>query len=211
MPLRFTKQDHDRVAAAIARAENGTSGEIYAVFARASADVTPISYAVAMALCIVSGFLAAVLAALAGHAVAAVDLAFGQVVGACLLLALLRFAPRLRRLFVPGFLARMAAARVAREQFLAHNLQSTARRTGVLLFLSEAEHYAEVIADDGIAAQVPPEAWTGIVDTLVRAGRDDSLADGFVEAIAAAGALLAQHFPQDDAGLNEIPDRLVEI
>lgn len=211
MPLRFNRQDHERVAASIARAENGTSGEIYAVFARASADVTPISYAVALALCIVSGLLTALVAALAGHEVAALDLAFGQVVGACLLLALLRAVPRLRRLFVPGFLARMAAARVAREQFLAHNLQSTSGRTGVLLFLSEAEHYAEVIADEGIAARVPPEAWTGIVDTLTRAGRDDRLSDGFVEAVAAAGALLAQHFPQDDAGLNEIPDRLVEI
>ncbi len=211
MALTFTQADHQRISAAITRAERATRGEIYAVFARRSADVTPVSYAAALALCLLCGLVASALGALAGHALPAVALALGQCIGAIVLLGALRFHPGLRDLFVPGILARAAAARVAREQFAAHNLHVTQGRTGILIFVSEAEHYAQIIADTGIAERVAPEAWSGMVDTLIRAARDDRLADGLVEVIAEAGAVLEQAFPADGQSVNELPDRLVEI
>ena len=42
----------------------------------------------------------------------------------------------------------------ALRQFAAHGLQHTKLRTGVLIFVSVAERYAEVLADAGIDQKV---------------------------------------------------------
>ena len=44
----------------------------------------------------------------------------------------------------------------ALRQFGAHGLQHTELRTGVLIFVSVAEHYAEIVADAGIDQKVTP-------------------------------------------------------
>jgi len=45
----------------------------------------------------------------------------------------------------------------AMHQFLAQGIHLTERRTGVLIFASVAERYAEIVADNGINAKVQPE------------------------------------------------------
>ncbi|TIX99580.1 MAG: TPM domain-containing protein, partial [Mesorhizobium sp.] len=71
----------------------------------------------------------------------------------------------------------------------------TTARTGVLVFVSIAEHYAEVIADSGIDSRVGQDVWDSVVRDLTAHARDDRLADGFIKAIEATGAVLAEHFP----------------
>ena len=44
----------------------------------------------------------------------------------------------------------------AMNQFLTHGIHLTEHRTGVLIFASVAERYAEIIADSGINAKVRP-------------------------------------------------------
>lgn len=211
MPLRFSAQDHDKISQAIRDAEAHTSGEIYAVFARKSHDGTSLAFAMALALCMAIGFFASLVAAMIDHPVNALTLSVGQVIGAGLLCLALWLFPALRRVFVPDSVANAAAAKVARAQFLAHNLHITAGRTGVLLFVSEAEHYAEVIADTGIHQHVAKAEWQEIVDLLTQAAQKDRLVDGFIEAIGRSGTLLSVHFPATAEGRNELPDRLVEI
>ncbi|KAA0969416.1 TPM domain-containing protein [Aureimonas fodinaquatilis] len=211
MPLRFSTQDHDRISLAIRDAEKQTAGEIYAVFARQSHDGTALAFAMALALCLAISLIASLIAALVGHPVNALTLALGQGLGAGLLCLALWRVPALRQLFVPNFVASAAAAKVAQAQFLAHNLHVTSGRTGVLLFVSEAEHYAEVIADSGIHQHVSEADWQQIVDVLTKAARQDQLVEGFVEAIRRSGALLSVHFPPTAHGRNELPDRLVEM
>jgi putative membrane protein len=97
------------------------------------------------------------------------------------------------------------------RQFLARNIHLTAARTGVLIFVSLAEHYAEVIADSGIDSRVEQRVWDDVVRDLTAAARDDRLADGFVTAIEAVGRVLAEHFPLSPGDANELDDRLVEI
>jgi hypothetical protein len=46
----------------------------------------------------------------------------------------------------------------AMHQFLAHGIHLTEHRTGVLIFASVAERYAEIVADSGINAKVQPES-----------------------------------------------------
>ena len=65
----------------------------------------------------------------------------------------------LRFAIVPNSIQRARAHQKAVEQFLAQNLHTTKGRTGVLIYVSFAEHYAEVIADDGIYKKVPHDPW----------------------------------------------------
>ncbi|MCY1365428.1 hypothetical protein D9M69_522730 [compost metagenome] len=87
----------------------------------------------------------------------------------------------------------------------------TEHRTGILLFVSMAEHYAEVIADAGIHARVEQEEWNGIVATLIHHASRKQIAEGFVLAIGQAGILLEMHFPAGDNDINELDDHLIEL
>ena len=78
-----------------------------------------------------------------------------------------------------------------------------------LLFVSVAERYAEIIADEGINERVAPGTWKDIVDGLTAAIGSGHPADGFVTAIAAIGAILAKHFPPGTRSPNELPDHLI--
>jgi putative membrane protein len=53
--------------------------------------------------------------------------------------------------------------------------------------------------------------WDSIVAGLLDDARNGRLADGFVAAVAAVGALLAEHFPVGAQDVNELDDHLVEI
>ena len=59
----------------------------------------------------------------------------------------------------------------AMKQFLSRNIHLTTARTGVMLFVSLAERYAEVVADAGINSRVPQETWDGVVAGLVAHAR----------------------------------------
>ena len=80
-------------------------------------------------------------------------------------------------------------------------------RTGVLLFVSAAEHYVEIIADKGINDVVADDAWQDIVQNFVQHVKQQQVTDGFLTAIAACGELLADHFPATDKDINELPNQ----
>ena len=117
----------------------------------------------------------------------------------------------LRIALVPRRIKRARAHRHAVEQFLAQNLHVTKARTGVLIFVSMAEHFAEVIADEGIYEKVPPETWDGVVDELTRHIGKRETADGFVTAINMCADTLARHFPPGSGDDNELPDHLIVL
>ncbi|MGU3576207.1 TPM domain-containing protein [Brucellaceae bacterium C25G] len=202
---------HKQISAAIADAEEGTSGEIYAVLARRSDD-----YFFAAGFVFTCGILlsAVVMAFLAHYYWFDIALPrFGlAILGAfvCAML-LLWFLPPLRVLLVPRRILYKRAHLNAMQQFLARNVHLTSQRTGILLFVSLAEHYAEVVADAGIHAKVEQEEWNAIVAVLMSHAKKDAVSDGFVEAIALSGQLLKKHFPDDGNANNELEDRLVEL
>ncbi|MBB09827.1 MAG: hypothetical protein CL550_02610 [Alcanivorax sp.] len=111
---------------------------------------------------------------------------------------------------VPRRLQRMRAAGLARQAFLEQGLHRTRGGTGLLIFVSEAEHYVEILADQGIARHVDDSEWQTIVDafiTRVKAGR---VAEGFQECVAACGDKLATHVPATEQK-NELPNHLIML
>jgi putative membrane protein len=84
-------------------------------------------------------------------------------------------------------------------------------RTGVLIYLSLAEHRAEIVADEAITGKVEPEAWGAAMADMLAEIRQGRIADGLGAGVRDVGAILAQHFPRSDDDTNELPDRLIEL
>lgn len=87
----------------------------------------------------------------------------------------------------------------------------TTGHTGVLIYLSLAEHRAEIIADAAIASKVSPETWGLAMKAMLDPLRDGRMAEGMVAAVAEVGKVLGEHFPRGEDDVNELPDRLIEV
>ena len=203
----LSARDHENITAAIRAAEKKTSGEIYAVVAHQSDDYF-----------FVSGFIAGVWSLVLGLFVAlvlpeirAIELAIALVASLASFLLVFHFFPEWRLLFVPKSLGYRRASANAVRQFLAHGIHATSDRSGILIFVSLAERYAEVVADEGINSKVPQEEWNEMVATLTEHAAKGELAAGYLEAIEQAGELLASNFPPVKGQKSELDDRLVEI
>jgi putative membrane protein len=102
--------------------------------------------------------------------------------------------------------------RVRRRAFI-HFRTSAEKRTrastGVLLYLSLAEHRAEIIADEAIHSKVAQEVWGDAMAALVAAVRAGRPGDGMAEAVTKIGDVLAEHFPRSADDTNELSDRMI--
>jgi putative membrane protein len=204
-PQPFSLEDEAAIAAAITRAEAKTSGEIVVVVAVASDGYRSF------------GLLWAALLALA----VPMPLIFAtkwpveyiyllQLAMFFICLVLFQWDP-LRYELVPKSVRRARAHQRAVEQFLVQNLHTTKGRTGVLIYASFAERFAEVIADEGIYNKVPPSTWEDVVGELTNHFASGTVTQGFIRAIERCGKILAKHFPPGTADKNELPNHLIVL
>lgn len=202
----LSEQDLASVAEAIRTAELRTNGEIVTVVAQRSESYAwPTLLGIALIALIVPGISMPYVGIVSSG-----DLFFIQLITLALLGALLLIQP-LRMALIPDAMKRQACAARAREQFIERGLHLTMGRTGILIFVSVAERYVEILADEGIDAQVDPETWQTILDTLIADIRANRVADGFRKAVKNVGDILAEHVPAEDKNPNELPDRLFVI
>jgi putative membrane protein len=223
--MRLTQADHARVTAAVAQAERATDGEIVTVVAGQSDAY----HDVALHWTVLGMLLAlAVLATWPGlvetlHGIVADPWSEPPTIRAALTTALIVAAVafllfRLLFAWAPLRLAltpRATKARRVRRRalglFRASAEQRTRAATGVLLYLSLAEHRAEIIADATIHTKVTPDVWGEAMAALILGLRDNRPGDGMAEAVAQIGAVLAEHFPRSHDDTNELPDRLIVL
>lgn len=207
----ISPDDRRRIADAIRTAETQTGGEIYAVLAQRSDDYFYVAGFVACCGMIITAVLAAFAAHYYWFDLSLPRFALAIMAAFVCIIALLAFVPALRMMLVPHRVRYRRAHLNALQQFMARNVHLTQKRTGILLFVSLAERYAEVVADAGINAKVEQKDWNKIVALLSAHAAKGTVADGFVEAINGAGILLAQHFPKQAHEENELEDHLVEL
>src|SRR6266446_3522799 len=125
--------------------------------------------------------------------------------------ALVLSLPMIRFRIVPKRRMRTRAHAEAMHQFLAQGIHLTEHRTGVLIFASVAERYAEIVADSGINAKVQSDVWSKAIAAMISAIKDGRPGDGFVVAVDLCGAELARHFPPGSLNPDELPNKVVEI
>jgi putative membrane protein len=196
-----SEADQIRIAEAVRAAESRTRAELVCVLARTSStyEYLPLVWAALLALAAPWPLIALTLwsaSAIFGLQLAVFLAALGVL-----------SRPFLRLRLVPRTIRRRRAHRAAAEQFLTRGLHRKSDRTGVLIFVSEGERYARIIADDGVARLVEQDQWTAAIDTLIAHARAGRVADGYIAAIALCGEVLARHLPPLAEPVNELSDR----
>ncbi len=221
----LSAQDHAKVSEAVGAAERHTSGEIVTVIAERSDGYSDIALAwaalFAFTLLTLAAFFPQVLlsplSAVLGHWNAAwtpaelFTIASSLGILAFLLAWLAQLSEPLRLALVPGRVKTDRVEDRAIELFKVGADRRTHGRTGVLIYLSLAEHRAEIVADEAITGKVEPEAWGAAMADMLGEIRQGRIADGLVAGVHDVGAILAQHFPRAEDDTNELPDRLVEL
>lgn len=198
--MAITPQDHARISDTIRAAEQNTSGEIICVLARSSSEYTAVPALVGALCALVVPWAFVLLTQWSVHRILAVQLfVFVLVTFVCA-------STPLGMALVPRRIKRTRAHRAAMEQFHTRGLARLGNRAGVLIYVSLAERYARIIADDHLAAKVPAGEWRAAVDSLTSHMKDGRIADGFVAAIARCGAVLREHAPGAQSG--KLPDRI---
>ena len=203
---RLTPEARKRLVEAIRAAEAQTRAEFVVVIAR-RADAyffPPIALAAAGAL-LVPGLLWIARITQDFVLLYAIQLAVFA------LLAVLLRLPSILPFLIPASVGIARSRRLAREAFYRFGLHRTRERTGALLFAALAEHYVEIIADDGVDEAVPAGAWNEIVRTIVDAAKADGPAVGFESGLALLGKTLGDVLPRRPDDRNEIADRLIDF
>jgi putative membrane protein len=222
--MKLTARDSQLVADAIRAAEARTDGEVAAIVAQNSDSYHDVvlhwSLLVALLPLSISAAFPALLSWGAGFLVSEWEEAPGLQLMLMILLVKTVIVFLVARLVIGRPAIRMAltpaatkARRVRRRAIMLFRTgteQRTATATGVLLYLSLAEHRAEIVADAAIHAKVAPEAWGEAMAVLIAAVRDDRPGEGIAAAIAKIGDVLSTHFPRGDDP-NELPDRLIVL
>ena len=223
--LNISVADHDRISAAVSAAEGQTDGEIVTVVAPKSDSYHDVGlhYAVAamLALLILVAAFPAAFSRLAVQIAGGWDhdvpvpIQLTMLLGAEISIFLIvRYALAwmpLRMRLTPGATKERRVRRQAVTLFRACAKGRTRGRTAILLYLSVAEHRAEIIADEAISAEVAPERWGDAMEALVTHLHAGDAAQGMIEAIGKIGAILAEYVPKSDGNPNELPDRLIEL
>lgn len=203
--MDISEEDRARISTAIRAAEAQTSGEIVCVLARTATHLTALPILIAALIALALPWMLVALTEFPVERILLLQIAV------FLILAVVLSLPRVQVLLLPRAVRRRAAHRLAMEQFLIRGIARKKDGTGILIFVSLAERYARIIADERIAAHVPQSEWQSAVDALVVDIRSGHIADGFVAAIAACEKVLAAHFPRTQMSRDELPDRIYLI
>jgi putative membrane protein len=207
MPF-LTENDAERIEQAVAAAEGQTAAEFVTVIAGASGHYLYLpTLAAVAAMLLLSGVALIVPRPLP---VTIVQFYIGQVLVFIALYGLFRWWPVRRRL-VPRHIQRERARHRAHQTFLDLGLADTRDRTGVLLFVSVAEHYVEIITDRGVRSVVDDSVWANTIAEFTATVRRGRIADGFVEAVNACARVLTERLPPRTGDVNELPNRPLEL
>ncbi|WP_227370238.1 TPM domain-containing protein [Halomonas sp. M20] len=128
--------------------------------------------------------------------------------GTFILLGLLFRMPKITTRLIPRSVRHWRASNLARRQFLEQNLHHTSGETGMLIFVSEAERYVEILVDRGISNRLKDETWQSIVATFTQQVKEGQTLQGFLTCIESCGEHLKREVPATHER-NELPNRLV--
>ena len=201
----LTEHEQRQVAEAIARVEKTTDAELVTVLAARADDSAyiPLLWASLIAL-VVPG----VVHYLSGY-LTMYTLLVAQWVTFIVLCLVFRL-PKVTTRLIPRSVRHWRASNLARRQFLEQNLHHTVGSTGVLIFVSEAERYVEILVDDGISKRLDDSNWDAIVQAFTQQVKQGQTLAGFIACVEACGELLKVHVPVTQTR-NELPNRLVVL
>jgi putative membrane protein len=115
----------------------------------------------------------------------------------------------LRRLLTPRQLALHGVAQAAKAEFLDRGITETRDRSGVLIYVSQTERRASVIADRGVHAHVEPNAWQSAVEDIKRSVQQHEDGVRLAACVQALAPILQAALPRRADDINELSDAVV--
>lgn len=224
-PIYLSAEEHDRISAAVGKAEQASAGEIVTIIADRSDGYTDVALAWAAAATLAA---LATIAAAPDFFLSLYDRLIGgwghewsarAILGLAAIVAVLKFSSvvlvqfwqPLKFLLIPGAIKTARVHDRAVRAFRIGAERRTRGRTGILIYLSMREHRAEIVADEAIATRVDPDVWGEAMEALIGELKQNRVADGMIAAIERVGAIVAAHLPPPSHDANELPDRLIEV
>jgi putative membrane protein len=203
---KLTKEAKERIRQAVQKAEKSTSGEFVTVIAKKSDDYLhiPLLWASVLSLLVPVIFLF-ILKIHNGF------LIFNVQAATLVFFFLVLQIDFLKMLFVPRAVKQLRARRNAYLQFYEQGVSNTKDRSGILLFVSMAERYVEIIADEGINKKVDGNFWEIIVNEFILKVKENRIEEGFIDTIEKCSEILSRHFPIKPNDKNELSDHLIEL
>ena len=221
----MTDEGRAKVSAAVSAVERRTAGEVVTIVTQQSDDYAEVpllwsifvAFLALAALALFPDFYLGIYDRLTGSWVQ--EWQPQEVFGIALLVASLKFAGMwllqlwrpLRLFLVPGPIKHERVRARAIMCFKVGAERRTHGRTGILIYISMAEHRAEIVADEAIAGKVDPMVWGEAMAAMLAHVREGRVAEGMVAAVEKVGAVLEEHFPIAEGDTNELPDRLIEV
>jgi putative membrane protein len=190
-----------RIEAALAAVQVRTSSQIVCVLARASSsyELMPLVWSILLGL-------ASPWPMLVFTHLSAERIYLTQLVIFFAALAILSLTP-LGILMTPRSVQRGNAHRAALGQFMIRGLSHSAARGNILIFVSMAEHYGRIVADDGAAQAISQDQWQTVVDKMLADIKRGNVDDGLIAAASRCADLLAPKFPPGEGDAQKPPRR----
>lgn len=196
------QHEADCIAQAVKEAEARTTTEIVVCIRDSSGQDRGVAALVGLIALVLAQVLAGILAPEAGlFPMLVVSLAVG--VAAFLLSDWLDLGLKL----LPPVMVMEAARDAARAAFLDRGVDRTPDRNAVLLFVSRAERYVEILPDRGLADAIPGQRWRNVTAKFRANARRDGMVPAVAAAVAELGAVCAGPFPATRENPNLISDR----
>jgi uncharacterized membrane protein len=85
-------------------------------------------------------------------------------------------------------------------------MDKTAQRNGVLIYVATTDHKFAIIGDAGINKLVPEDFWDKTKDAMLTCFKEGDVFQGLVTGIERAGKQLQRYFPFQTGDKNELSD-----
>ena len=202
----FTKEEQQRIEAAVTAAEAKTSGEIVPMVVDASYDYPRAELIGAGTLALASGLV--------------VSWAFGGesiwwflpvfILGFFVFQQLIRRLPELKRKLIHPDEMSIEVKEKALVSFLEQELHHTRDRSGILILISLLERRVQVLADSGINEVVPEHSWEEIVSIITAGLKTGDACAAVCRAVERCGELLTTNVPIKHDDRDELPNLIIE-
>jgi putative membrane protein len=199
----LSEADGKKVADAVARAEKSTAGELVVVCARRSDDYGATRGVLSLLLALGATQEAHYLWPEQPFVYLLLLLAF-----VCVCLYWLFGVGPVLRSVVPSSRRSARVMERALQAFAEEGVCNTRDRSGVLIFLSEAERRVVILADTGIDERVEKDEWENDVNSLLTAIKRGETRQGLVAAVERIGGILAEVFPARPDDENELSNEV---
>jgi putative membrane protein len=118
--------------------------------------------------------------------------------------------PMITRLFITKQEIEYEVTQRAIEAFFEHNLHTTEKHNGVLIFISLLERKIKIITDVGVKQKVNQKVWDEIIYDFTEKVKKESFVEALKETILATSNVLENYFPRDNsAKKNELKNDII--